>query len=79
MTEWARYRIKEPRSISEADRNEHLEKLNAAWEAIKDFPSTEMSAEDLEWLRHMEDWTVLPKTTQKIGGTESSRDATTAG
>jgi hypothetical protein len=67
MSEWAKLRIAEPRAQTITEKYKLRQQLDLKWSELLNFPGERMTEEDLELLRHLEDWTVDPKTTAKIG------------
>jgi len=70
ISEWARLRIAEPREDDIGKKQVIKQKLDNKWTELRDFPSDEMSEEDINLLQHLDKWTVARNTTQRIGGEE---------
>jgi hypothetical protein len=73
MSEWARLRIAVVRATSTEEKFDLTNELNSVWSKLLNFPSSKMSDDDLELLRHLESWTVNPKTTEKIANPKSRK------
>ena len=67
LSEWAKLRIAKPRAKKLSDKYKLRQQLDKKWSDLLNFPSDQMDEDDFGILRQLEDWTVNPKTTKKIG------------
>jgi len=60
LGEWVNARCDEMGAATAAKKQEAKQRMHDAFHQLVQFPSADLSSEELEWLKYFEDWTLQP-------------------